>query len=217
MGEAQDRQAMAIGGSTLESLGIEAQMHPGEQLFSLIAAAGKQGGAQSLHQGIGFQPNGGAALHQGQIREIFGGHAPHVVVPREAGELHLFGAFCAAQRDRAIGRQPGDDLTKQFGRQGDGSAGFNAGTQTGLDAKAEIKARETEATGPCIRGQQDVGQNGMGGATSHSTTHQLKAGAEFRLGANQLHGLGACRPDHGQPCLPTLPQAGPLRNVGGPP
>ena len=214
MGEAQDGQAMAIGGGTLESLGIEAQVHPGEQLLGFVATAGKQGGAQSFDEGIGFKSNGGAALHQGQIREIFGGHAPHLIAAGEACELHLLGAFRAAQRDRAIGRKPGHDFSKQLRRQGDGSAGFNAGTQAGLDAKTEIKAREAEATGARIGGQQDVGQHGMGRATGHSTTHQLKAGAEFRLGANQLHGIGALQPDHGLTRLPTLPQAGPMRNVG---
>ena len=205
---------MAVGGGTLESLGIEAQVYTGEQLLGFVATAGKQGGPQAFDEGIGFKPNGGAALYQGQIREIFGGHAPHLIAAGEAGELHLLGTFFAAQRDRAIGRKPGNNFPKQLGRQGDGAAGFHAGAQAGLDTKAEVKARETEATGARIGGQQDVGQNGMGGATGHSTTHQLKAGAEFRLGANQLHGIGALQPDHGQTRAPTLPQAGPNRNVG---
>ena len=42
--ELEHGQAVAVGGGALEPLAIEAQVHAGEDLLGLIAAAGKQGG-----------------------------------------------------------------------------------------------------------------------------------------------------------------------------
>ena len=199
---------MAIGSGTFEPGRIEAQMDAGEELLGFIATAGKQGGPQALHQGVGFQANRCAALNQGQIGEIFRRHPPHLIAAGEAGELHLFGTFGAGQGDRAVTREAGDNFTEQARRKGDGAAGFHAGGQAGLDAEAEIEAGETQPPGAGIGREQHVRQHRMGGAAGHGPADQLQAGAEFGLGTDQLHGVSAGRPDGCEEGAPKLPQAG---------
>ena len=45
----QDGQTVTIGGGAFEAVLIETEMHTGQQLFGLVAAAGEQGGAQPLN------------------------------------------------------------------------------------------------------------------------------------------------------------------------
>ena len=198
---------MAIGGCTLQAGIRQAEVHACEQLLGLVAAAGEEGGPQALHQGIGRQPDRLAALHQGQIGEVFSGHGPHLVGAGQAGEFHLFSPFGALQGDRGIRRQPGHDLSEQAGGQGDGAAGLHIGRDAGLDAEAEVEAGEAEPAGAGIGREQHVGEHRMGGTGGHGPANQLEAGAEFRLGADQLHG-GCSRAWRGPNGPPRFHRAG---------
>ena len=172
----------------------------GNYLLGLIAAAGKQGGPQALHQHLGIEANRLTALHQGEIREVFRRHPPHLVGARATGQIDLFAALIAVEGDRAIRRKARHDLAKHLGGQGDGATGLNGGGQAGLVAEAEIEAGEAEPAGAGVGREQDIGQDWMGRATGHGAADQLQAGAEFSLGANQLHG-----PAQGAPHASTGP------------
>jgi hypothetical protein len=215
MAQPQHRQTMAIGGCAFQSLTAKVEVHTREQLFGLIATAGEQGGPQALHQGFRLEPNRLAGLHQRKIGKILRWHAPHLVRTGNAGELHLFARLRTVEGDGAVGGEARHDFAEQTRRQGDGSAGLHLGGDAGLDAEAQVKAREAEAACTGIGGEQHIRQNGMGGACSHRPTHQLEAGVEFRLGADQLHGA-CCGAWEGPYGLSTLPQGGLIRNIGSP-
>ena len=80
-----------------------------------------------------------------------------------------------------------DDVGEQLGRQGDGTTGFHHRRETGLDAEAQIKARQAEPAGCSVSGDQDIGQHRVGGTTGNSPADQLKTAVQFRLAADQFH------------------------------
>ena len=114
---------MAIGGGAFQTVLIQAQVNTGQQLLGLITTAGEEGCAQTLDEDLGIQLDRSSRLSQRELRKIIGGHPPHLITAREAGQLDLLTAVFAAEGDRAVGRHPRNDLTKQPGGKGDGTAG----------------------------------------------------------------------------------------------
>ena len=184
----QDGQTMAIGGSAFEAVLIETEMHTGQQLFGLIAAAGEQGGAQPLNEDVRIQLDRRACLSQGELWKVIRRHTPHLITAGDAGEFDLLTAVFAAEGDRTVRGHSGDDLAKETGRQGDRTAGGNGCTQARLNTEAEIKPGQAQPAGSGICSQQHIGEHRVGGTRCDCPAHQLKTGTQFGLGADQLHG-----------------------------
>mgnify|MGYP007071507298 CR=1 FL=1 len=88
---------MPIGGCSLQSFLIEAQMDSCKELFRFITTTGKQGCTQGFQQRCGIHAQGCSVLHERELRKIISRHSAHLIAAAGASELDLVSARITGQ------------------------------------------------------------------------------------------------------------------------